>query len=110
MARREKQHWPEGWSPVTGSTAALLTTQLLVELGSRSALAGRVEGVIGGWNGSDDVVVAMRDWQAPFAVAHLAWEKPDGRPWLVRLLQPRPQLAPALQPLDRIADLARWFD
>lgn len=102
--------FPEGWVALLPEQAPVFLAQLLAELGPGHPLAGHVARAIGVFGGSDDAVFLMTGWRAPYAVAHLAWPGPDPRPWLLRRLRPWPRHAPALHPLDRLTDLAGWFD
>lgn len=102
--------WPPGWCGLAPGQAETFLRQLARELGPDHELIreGRIR-AIGTAEGSDDVVYAVEGWEAPFAVVHLAWPKPDSRPWLIRKLRPRGRWAPAMVPLAAIRDLAGWF-
>lgn len=109
----DEYDWPPGWCGLAPSQPEAFLRQLAHELGPGHPLApairdGRVR-AIGTAEGSDDVVYAVEGWEAPFAVVHLAWPKPDSRPWLIRKLRPRGRWAPAVVPLAAIRDLAGWF-
>jgi len=114
MGNRDADDWPEGWGALDAAAAAFFTAQLAREIGpehpvSAEIAAGRMRAVGKFW-GSDDVVFAMERGPAPFVLVHLAFPEPDTRGWLARKLRPRPasRYLPALVPVARIADLARY--
>jgi hypothetical protein len=105
---KTNDRWPRGWQAVNGERRLELTTALLVQMGRGAALADKVEAVVAARDDDGAVVVAMRRWEAPFAVVHLVEAGADRRHWLLRHLRPRPALVVTFDPLARVADLGAW--
>lgn len=109
----EKQvfNWPDGWGGLNAAQEDVFDRQLVLEIGADHAIAALRPRAIGTADGSDDVVFAVNDWQAPYFVCHLAWPAPVGKPVLKRRFQPAPKRTwvPAIVPLDDLADLAGYF-
>jgi hypothetical protein len=110
MCTAPQHHWPEGWVGLAAEQRPAFLRQLARELGPGHPLAPLIAArrvrAVAVAAGSDDVVCRIRGWRAPWIVVHLAWPAPDRRPWLVRRLRPRPQSVPAVEPLERLEDLA----
>lgn len=106
----DEDEWPEGWGSVDGEASALFCVQLLSETGPVEGMQIDTLVCVGRFGGSDDMVFAVKGWEAPYFVAHLSWARPDTRNWLARKFRPWPRLAPALVPIAAIGDLAGYFD
>lgn len=102
------QDWPEGWEGLSDDQRVVYFDQLVRELGSDHPFLRHEVSPIGRAAEGYDVVYAVHEWEAPFAVVRLDWPSEDSDSWLARRQRPRrARWQPDITPLDRIADLAR---